>query len=226
MRSHRPDSPTPLTSCGALARPSSIVARAGTRRVLGMLLGLGALAPFSGCSPFQLASYDSFGDWYIGKAGINNALDTRQRQFRPGDVIQEPRPVIFGHFRLFEVLWQPVGGVHYPDRVTSVTPYWRDDDSGLEEDGTFAARRRKSRRRERGDADGRMAFDMIDGGVIDMIPYRLLASEATGPEKAVGSLLQPVIILFQVALDVFRVPVYAVHDVSKILVIPVAAFYY
>lgn len=55
---------------------------------------------------------------------------------------------------------------------------------------------------------------------------RISLCNATTAEKVVGAVVQPPVIILQVALDFVRLRVYAVHDVAKTLMIPVAAIHY
>ncbi len=182
-----------------------------------------AVVLLGGCSAFQFDDYESFGDWYIGGAGFNKTLSANWKRPQPGDLLFEARPKIYGHFRLFEIIYQPIGGAEFPDRITATadkTRYFKPGHLEVEED------REPTRRRERGDPRNTMAFNTLDGGIVEFVPYRYYSAELPGSQKVARTFVQPGVIFAQVALDLLRAPLYAIHDVVKTLMIPVAAVYY
>ncbi len=177
----------------------------------------------SGCSIVQFDRFGSFGDWFVGSPGFNKTFSDAYNYPSPSDLIMEERPAIYGHFRLFEVIFQPVGGWQYPQRKTAsdhVKRHFTDEEVDVEDV------RRTTRMRERGDATYALSFNTMEAGLLELVPYRLFNSNATTAEKVVGAVVQPGVIIIQVALDFVRLPVYAVHDVAKTFMIPVAAIHY
>lgn len=192
------------------------------RRWGGLVLTLATLAS-GGCSIFQLGKSKSFGDWYVGPPGFSRGLDQNSKTRLNGK-----RSPIFGHFRLPEIIVQPHGGLEYPSRYTQTT------DSMLEAMSTQMALQPGEtatvtvffKSRGEGNPEDSLAFDMFDGGLLEIIPYRLYTSKKGIGYKLGMTLVEPLITLMRGIGLFVRAPAYAIHDTVKILMIPVAAIYY
>lgn len=201
---------------------------------------LSLLAIFlSGCSIFQFSQYESFGDWYIGRAGFVNSVDVDSPPRFMGEmlgkyysVIQEDRPVLYGHFRLPELIWQPVGWSTYPARNMPVSNIETGDWTSKSFSGTrWVAHEHHSfndyYKLAHGSASKWFHFEISDGGVVDnLITYRYLGTNEGTLEKVMRTVFSPVIVAFSSTGVAIRAPAYAIHDVLKVPVIPIAAAYY
>lgn len=190
-----------------------------TMRILLIVVCMSAI----GC----VSNYKTFGDWYVG------AYWTKDHE-EGIDVLEGKRPSCYGHFRLPEIIFQPSGGLAYPEHnageflahVVEPVPA----DTSL---GPF------------GHAD----FLIANGGIFDVIPYRELTADtycrftlinghpsyiySNRQEKyklgdrLFNSAIHPIATGVAVGSRIWiRVPLYAVHDAVKTLMIPGALLYY
>ncbi|MEM7409318.1 MAG: hypothetical protein AAF430_03670 [Myxococcota bacterium] len=190
-----------------------------TNRALRLAACAGFLLFGVGCATFELDDHHSFADWYVGDPGFDGAFGTK--------TIYAERPAIYGHFRLPEVVFQPVGGLHYPRRRVNTD---RGQAAAMEA-WEKAQRTGQAVQYQRettvvGGHEKSFWFDTIDAGVIEIVPYRLWASDASAGEKVVYTLLQPGVTLVNACMTFVRAPIYAYLDVDKLLSVPVALLYY
>jgi hypothetical protein len=182
----------------------------------------------SGCSMFELGKYKSFGDWYVGPPGFTRALEGTGADSIDGD-----RPPIYGHFRTFEILFQPVGGWHYPARSTATNGTLFEamaaqaEAQRQAEYSGYGTATYTSTRIHTDKATESLSFDWYDGGLVELVPYRTYASDEGVGYKVGVTLMQPLNWCWMLVNDVvIRAPVYVTHDVLKMVMVPVAAIYY
>ncbi|MDJ0884506.1 MAG: hypothetical protein QNJ48_10115 [Desulfobacterales bacterium] len=187
-------------------RLRSIPMRAAVIFMLPFLMG--------GCF-FNLSEKKDFKSWYYGDPGLAGALGEDQCD-RYADHIEGPRHPYYLHFRTPEILLQPQGGAHYPERQTSGH---RGDDR--EADPVDCERVAKGWETFR--------FDTVDAGLVDtVIPYRK-ATAINDRERGAGreSLAYAGGVVYNTGLTaVMKAPIYVVHDILKTIYIPVAGTYY
>ncbi|MCB1194232.1 MAG: hypothetical protein KDK90_27600, partial [Leptospiraceae bacterium] len=70
------------------------------------------------CSSFQLSKHDGFIDWLNGKPGMKNT-EFISKNPRSGVVIGERHPYYLW-FRTPEIIFNPQGGLYYPDMFIMV----------------------------------------------------------------------------------------------------------
>ncbi len=182
----------------------------------------------TGCSVFRFGDYKSFGEWLRGPAGFSRALDGKEHR----DGIEEERSWIYLHFRMFELVFQPAGGIKYPRRITVTNSSLGDAImAGLEARseaqsyGYGEATYTRVSGLRTGPKDS-LYFDFFDAGLLEIIPYRTWASDEDLSYKIGMTLLQPFTTTVTGLFMIVRGPIYAGHDVVKTLTIPAAAIYY
>ncbi len=199
----------------------------------------------TGCRSLSFNKKKSFADWYFGPTGFQESLTETRRQRRcegtwaSGAAIQEGRKPYYGHFRIFEVIWQPAGGTQYPERLicprTQIKtrtrrvqmrhtdkrgqdvpvgdPYFVEEKYHV---GRFTSVPRNS-------AAEHLGFDINDAGIIDcLIPYRLLNADMRTDERLGGLMILPFTALMNLGMGTARVCIYGAHDVVKTCMIPFA----
>ncbi len=222
------------------------------KRVLVLLVAVVGAMMATGCaSVYKMDQYDGFGDWFVGRPGFRNTLkaplDARTHKVTDYTFLHPPlidtkrRIPLYLHLRLPEIIFQPAGCCWYPQRWVPGKPGARNDaiykykkEMEGKEKIRFSGYPQYNynqlyyaEQRETGDYTNSWTFEMTDAGLIEIIPYRLYTSDAKPGTKFFRTLMHPFNYILQVGYAVvWRVPVYAVHDISKTLMIPVAAIYY
>ena len=194
-----------------------------------LLLVLASAFVFSGCSIFEWGKYDSFGEWYIGPAGITKMMEGT----RSDEGLKVDRPPIYGHFRLPEVILQPAGGLKYPRRRTITNASLGDAIAATAEaqnqaraTGYGSASYTRVTIITDGPEDS-LNFDWNDAGLVELIPYRTYFSDKGIGYKIGITLVQPLNYTMTAIMSIFfRAPVYVFHDSLKTVTIPFAALYY
>ncbi len=219
-------------------------------KYISLLLFVIAASLSTGCaSVYKLDQYDGFGDWFIGRPGLRNTLKAPidARTHKVADMLLHTpylagkRCPIYLHLRFPELIFQPKGALWYPERMVVGKPGVRNDALYMFKKATTSNEDLRVKNpqdynynqlyyavgRESGEYKNSFSFDLTDGGLIEIIPYRVYTSDAKGGDKALRTVLQPFAWCLQVVYGVVcRAPVYIVHDVTKTLMIPVAAVYY
>ena len=195
-----------------------------TTPVLRLLLVLASTLMVSGCSIFEWGEYNSFGEWYIGPAGMTKALSGTGSD----EGLRVDRPPIYGHFRLPEIIFQPAGGLTYPSRRTTsnddlakIISYAAAASSGDSHPGfSYSIVSRNG-------PEDSLAFDWGDAGLVEVIPYRTYFSDKGIGYKIGITLVQPLTSAINVLTTAFwRLPACVVHDTLKTATIPFAAIHY
>ncbi|MCB1194280.1 MAG: hypothetical protein KDK90_27850 [Leptospiraceae bacterium] len=169
----------------------------------------------SSCSSFQLNKHDGFWEWFIGKPGFTNTLGISDEP-RDGVVLGDRYP-IYLWLRTPEIIFNPQGGLYYPDMVVEL----KNELYKTTELSQIKDRRIKyavpSRRNS--------AFHAFDTGIIDgILQYR----ELNDPSSKTSNVILRCIIfpIWFVVIYPMRLIAYPVHDVLKTAMIPVAVVYY
>ncbi|MBI3297027.1 MAG: hypothetical protein HYZ75_02605 [Elusimicrobia bacterium] len=151
--------------------------------------------------------------------------------------VPEERSKAFLGLRTVELVLQPSGGLTTPTLAYTATnpggwyPTARYDVIGdgrgpRVERQEYALGDSSDHASTRGTYDRR--FITHNGGILDLIPYRVWTAKAMLPDEKIGrSFLQPLMVaVFYPFLAIRRVPSYVAIDVYKTLMLPVAAVYY
>jgi hypothetical protein len=187
-----------------------------------ILLIIQSVFTLPGCSVFSFREYEGFWDWYVGRPGYLKVLHPELRANKVFDGITGERSPIYGHFRTFEILFQPAGGFEYPERETLKGHYREIGMPAMTEVAdqmvwTIG----------RGYTDRRLEFDLVEAGALEIVPYRVYTSDEDLGFKALATAEQPIRTLLNVLFSAWsRVPIYVVHDTLKTMMIPYAAVYY
>jgi len=216
--------------------------RSPTLPLVALLLSASATS----CASLGYSGSRNLRDWYLGRSGFGETFEHE----RPGRKcsysgiavhhVTERRAPWFGHFRVPDLVIQLAGGVDYPERIICVAEETRsrfvemqmtdtDPRAQLEPVGEPIFVEQKvyighGVRFPRGSSEAHVAFDMVDAGIIDcIIPYRLWNSDADGLDKLLWTLGVPVKALGNGLCTLIRAPVYAVHDIAKLVALPMAA---
>jgi hypothetical protein len=164
-----------------------------------------------------MSDYDSFGEWFIGPPGATKMFEGASAR----EGLKCDRPWIYGHLRTPEVIFQPAGGVKYPERRTATNGSLFNA-MAAQQHTTYTW----TTVYEKG-ADNSLAFDWLDAGMVEIIPYRMWASEKSCKYKTGMTILQPLNGIMMAGCKVYGVaPINILHDVVKTLTIPVAVVYY
>ncbi len=194
------------------------------RQFLLLLVLTFAVLCSSGCSIFRMSDYNSFGEWYVGPVGMNKMLDGA----RASEGLDCKRPFIYGHFRTPEILFQPAGWCKYPNRCTvtnqsmfaAMAAQQRANDTGMAQ--TYMRTTVYSR-----GPDNSLAFDWIDAGMIEVLPYRTWFSDKGAGYKVGMTVLHPLNYVWMGLVKAcFVLPTNLVHNGLKACAITFAAIYY
>ena len=159
------------------------------------------------CSPFQFEHHASFGQWYRGKSGFDRALVSSSCP------TLEERHWLYLHFRLPELIFNPQGGLRYPERC------FRTQGGGWAYAGEGVVTSSVTDH-----------FTGTDDGLVEILfSYRSL-----NVESSVGEPMEEThlvrdslgrLIIYPVSL-IPRLPSYAIHDIVKTAMIPYALVHY
>lgn len=178
---------------------------------------------------FQFSRYSGFSEWYFGKAGFYHTLhipENYYKEFECGEkerrlfgslVVTEKRHPFYLHFRTPEILWNPQGDLFYPASFDNCETIRRGRvPSRFLSDNSLRKKNSPS-------------FFGGEQGIIDtLIPYKVLTSSNIRTEDKMKYVyLSPVITIISLIDKVFLTfPVYYVHDIVKIFIIPIGFIYY
>ncbi|MCB1194282.1 MAG: hypothetical protein KDK90_27860 [Leptospiraceae bacterium] len=175
------------------------------------------VALFESCSTIQFSKHDGFWEYLKGKPGLQNAKDLIEVP-RKGIMFGERHP-FYLWFRTPEIIFNPQGGIYYPDMITEYGDKLYDtrDLSNIKEE-----------KLKKGILSYRNGlFTGMDGGLLDFIlQYREWMDPSGNRQKAVIiCTFSP--IWFSINLIYHgQIFIYPIHDVIKTVMIPVAAVYY
>lgn len=159
------------------------------------------------CSPFQFEHHASFGQWYRGKSGFDRAIVSSSCE------TLEDRHWLYLHFRLPELIFNPQGGLRYPERC------YQAEGGGWYYAGEGVV-----------PPSGKAYFTGKDDGLVEVLfSYRSLNVDRVDGMRVEDTLIirDTVNRLFIYPFSLIpRVPFYAIHDVVKTAMIPYALVHY
>ncbi|MCB1194233.1 MAG: hypothetical protein KDK90_27605 [Leptospiraceae bacterium] len=173
------------------------------------------LFSFFHCSSLQLDKHDGFWEWFIGKPGFINTMEVYGEP-RKGQLIGNRHP-IYLWLRTPEILFNPQGGIYYPDMIIEG------------KSGKFYNTSEKNKFQEVLLEDRNMEFHIRETGLIDFLLMYREMFDPSGDIHFVGMycVLSPFFgILYLGKNFIPKLVAYPIHDVIKTVMIPVAAVYY
>ncbi|MCP5495503.1 MAG: hypothetical protein H7A23_13185 [Leptospiraceae bacterium] len=168
----------------------------------------------------QVSKHDGFWDWFIGKPGVYNSFKILDE---PGaGVIVGKRHPYYLWFRTPEIIFNPQGGLYYPDMIVEDR-----EDGKLYNTSEMSDIKDESKRQRI--FNNRIAlFLKLDMGLIDyLISYRDFIDPngnltSCFPFRYVVFPFYPIYSFLNTGKYIY----YPIHDVVKTVMIPVAAVYY
>lgn len=181
------------------------------------------------CSTFQFSKHDGLWEYVKGKPGTYNSMKVNDGA-SDGYLVGERHPYYLW-FRTPEIIFNPQGGLHYPDAYVKDARGVKDKsgkvyntaelDQLKDEDLKLILLGQKN-----------FNFNRTDAGILDyLLVYRELLDESGGEEEKSSHIaasclyvgISPIFLAFHIP---FRLIVYPIHDVIKTIMLPVAAIYY
>lgn len=174
---------------------------------------------FINCSSLGLRNYDNFWEWFKGKPGYSRAIDSRITYMsgEPRRGIVGERHPLYLWFRTPEILFNPQGGIYYPDMIIVMRGsklYNTADISKVE-----SQEEREKIIQKRNDT-----FTVMDSGIVDyVLQYRSITDPYSGIKETLRNYAVFPIVVITLSI---RAIVYPIHDVIKTITLPFAVLYY
>lgn len=173
------------------------------------------------CASLNMAAHDGFYEWFIGKPGYWNGMTIEKEPFE-GTMVGERHPYYLW-LRTPEIIFNPQGGLYYPDMIA------KDYRDGKFYNTAEISNITDKAKQERIFKKRNNLFMELDIGLVDyLIGYRDF-NDPNGEEVNAcfpfRFIALPILPIWSF-LKTFKYIYYPIHDVVKVVLLPVAGVYY